>query len=125
MIVRFLEGSDGSKVFRDFYDSQLETPCNMDPQLVPMRCVPPSSNLQLRYSNDGCTNRLLTTLPSASGFAVLGTGQYKEVFRVGPEHTGPVFLGTPGDCSTDTSQPNLEYHLLGDEIPLASLVSFN
>jgi len=129
LVARTLSYAGGSAIQIDWYDQELETPCEFreaaDGQL---RCLPRARSARLGYPSADCEEgSLLIELyplfdePSAN-FAVRVDSQAcpstQRVFRIGAKQGGPIyFIHSDGACREGGSWEELEFHLAEEVAP--------
>jgi hypothetical protein len=129
LVARTLSYPGGSAIQIDWYDQELDTPCEFgvaaDGQL---RCLPRARSARVGYPSADCEEgTLLIELyplldePSAN-FAVRFDSQAcpatQRVFRIGAEQGGPIyFIASDGVCREGGSWEELEFHLAEEVAP--------
>lgn len=128
------ESEDGTELFVDFHDSVLDLDCSFEETTAGFRCLPPHSlDMQLRFSDDGCTTpvglaptslqcRATSPFVAARGEDAgcpLPTGRpVSAVYRATAAHQGEdYFQGAPGTCFGPFF--GLDWHEL-EPVPLES-----
>jgi hypothetical protein len=94
--LRFWEGSDGSRQFIDFFDTQLQTPCFVGGNKTSdgkTRCLPPMSG-ELYFSDAACTIPLAYAVdkaldPQPKVASVVGMSGVAEHYALGALMTPP------------------------------------
>jgi len=136
-------GPDGSQVssLPEPYDTTMQTPCTLLAAIDgKLRCLPPPNGLSPGYFADaGCSQALATEavcwgLPAPTYFTRSEAGgscadplryNYRyRVFRLGAEHTGTVYGGTPQSCTATTRGAGYRYFRVGAEVQPAEFAEF-
>jgi hypothetical protein len=134
---RYYAGSDGSKQFIGWHDSQLNADCSfVDYSDGTKRCMPSvQGSVGTYFSDAGCAQPLIlvqtgpgctvpkyaakstpNSCPSSPGTLTL--------YNVGPSFTGTAFSGTASSCSkVTTTLPGYAAYSLGAEVPPSTLVA--
>lgn len=113
-------GSDGSKQFAGWHDSQLNIDCNFGTATDgTTRCLPSPSGVTIGtsdyFSDSGCSQVLgitdgcghptptAITVTTTSAAGATNCSSTTQTFAVGPQFTGTVYQGTPASCSQISS----------------------
>jgi hypothetical protein len=141
----YFVGSDGSKQFQSWHDSQLNLDCNFLTNTVDgtTRCLPVSAGSFIGYYTDPqCFQKVVaaTTCSPGSYLTVYETGtstcvptSVAHVFAPGSQYTGAtVFVMTTvyspdaganvPACVSTSAATTLTYYTLGAEVPMSTFV---
>jgi len=133
---RYYVGSDGSKEFIGWHDSQRNEDCGfVTASDGTMRCLGGSgvASVGTYFSDTGCTQPLVLAqtgtgcaVPSIASKATLTSCStvYYTLFQVGSSFTGTPYSGTPSSCTkVTTTLPGYAVYNLGPEVPASSFVA--
>lgn len=131
---RYVSFEGGEPVHVGWYDSVLETPCEFEVAADGLlRCLPDGAGYWQHFSSPDCeASSVLVRVPVWYGATPAFTLELdfnscplrRRVFRVGPEHDGPVYDGIgPGMCREVEASADIVDYSLGEEVDPAELVS--
>ena len=131
---RYVSFEGGEPVQVGWYDGDLETPCEFEVAADGLlRCLPDGAGYRQFFSSPDCeASSALVRVPVRYGLtpAFMLEADYNfcplrtRIFRVGPEHDGPVYDGIgPGMCRKVEASADIVNYRLGEEVLPVELVS--